>query len=304
MTGAISSANHGIHSDAFFDGRSIDWGTGAVGPGSLVSGTVLVMPWVGYVMPPPPAPAPAHPVASTLQCYDVVFVGARGSGEAPKGSAPYSSDESGLGDRTLSAYWGVRDYLAEVRPDWTIKRRGVRYAALDVPLSILPSTIGNYFDSIHEGADRTISLMEDELSRCEDTYFILSGYSQGAISVHFALLDMSSTLRSRVGGVILIANGAKVGNDIEELWEAQGVYAGNGVREAYGVYHGWWPVARIPSDVRSRTVEICHNYDPVCAPGFTFFMDITAHTNYSYNELYALGRLGAVYSVGYLNSRI
>jgi hypothetical protein len=262
------------------------------------------MPWVGYIAPPEPAPTSLHPAAVTApECYDVVLVGARGSGEEPQ-DGYYGSDEAGLGSRVSSAFWGVQDYLQAQRPDWTIKRRGVQYAALPVPVSVFPSTIGNYFDSIHEGADRTISLMEDELSRCGDTYFVLSGYSQGAISVHFALIDMDSALRSRVAGVVLIADGAKVGNDVDQLWEAAGVYAGSGVTDAYGIYHGWWPVGGIPSDVTGRTVEICHNHDPVCAPGYRFAMDIGAHISYDYSELFALGELGGTFIVSYLSSRL
>jgi hypothetical protein len=100
---------------------------------------------------------------------------------------------------------------------------------------------------------------------------------------------------SVLGGVILIADPAKVGGDSDTLWQDGAVPAGNGVAGASGIWTkvrsaflpGTLPGGRLPSSVDDRTVEICHNHDIVCSPGLG--ASSSNHTDYSTSEEDALG---------------
>jgi hypothetical protein len=120
--------------------------------------------------------------------------------------------------------------------------------------------------------------------------------------VHLALLELAKTDPSVISpdvlaGVILIADPAKFGNDKDTLWQDGDVPAGAGVENATGIWtrfaeaveNNEAPYGRLPSVVDSQTVEICHNHDPVCAPGLFTITDIEAHEDYTASEESGLG---------------
>ena len=82
---------------------------------------------------------------------------------------------------------------------------------------------------------------------------------------------MPQMYRTHVAAVILVTDPAKNSGPshllLEGLNEAASlqVWNANGVWDKAFSLSGWSPA--IPADVIARTVEICHNNDPVCAPG-------------------------------------
>jgi hypothetical protein len=102
---------------------------------------------------------------------------------------------------------------------------------------------------------------------------------------------------SRIAGVILSADPAKIPHGSENTWEAEDQEAlpGSGVDKASGLWtisHGpdW---GALPPSVTGRTIALCHNHDIVCSPATQSF-----HHSYSASELNALGRWEAQHLLG------
>jgi len=327
----VSNSSPSTLVDALF----VDWGDasgpGPAGSGPMVQGLVMYTPWIGFTLPelPPREPIPQEPVA--VDCTDVLVVGVRGSGEDPQGPPPNygidpASDSDGFGTRSWDAYFGFQKKLREYRPDVTIREYGIRYRALGVAHDPLENS---YLGSIDEGVAQLKNFLEQEITRCKNDpqEIVLIGYSQGALAVHLALLDMEgesvifpdwSIVRifDRISSVILIADPAKVGWGSETLFETTNKPAGAGVRNADGIWTQLWPASVVaggwegplPETIANRTVAICHNYDIVCAPPlFTLgavkvAMGIDAHTSYTAEELNWLGEQAAVFTAARLPS--
>lgn len=135
-------------------------------------------------------------------------------------------------------------------------------------------------------------MIEDEELHCPTEKLVLSGYSQGALVIHIALLELNhsdpSALDStHIAAVLMIADPAKVGGAAEETWQADDQLAGAGVQNADGIWTklpGLPDVDKgpLPSSVVGRTLAICHNHDIVCAPGGQ--SNFTQHTDYNASE--------------------
>jgi hypothetical protein len=192
---------------------------------------------------------------------------------------------------------GFGSEIKKKHPGATVRPIGVEYRALGVvhnPLRPFTSANVSYLGSIWQGVDRLVALMKSEADRCETgTKFVLSGYSQGALVVHLALLqleDEESPLLSpsRIAGVILVADPAKTQGGDGTLYIDRFSRAADsdlGMLNATGV----WSQGRvgrdddpIPSTIWSRTVSMCHNNDMVCAPGWGSTSG--NHTDYSNDE--------------------
>ena len=307
--GSFQEVGTAISSEYFVDATNVDWGDpsgpGPYGTGYAVSGGgVLVVPWIGWVPPPVPPPPPPPPPPADPECFDVVVLGARGSDESPQ-NTPYSSwsDETGLGSRVGLATSLFVQRLNELEPTLSVTRRGVRYPALGVkPLDMLD---GDYIDSIYEGVSAVKSMMREHSGRCPATKFVLAGYSQGALAIHLALENLSLSELDAIAAVILIADPAKHSNVQHTLWEADNTPAGTGVSNADGIwtkaYRGLSPL--IPSSLNGRTIEICHNNDAVCAPGFLAATTVSAaHISYGGDgELDSMGHWAAEIAASYID---
>ncbi|HTR73678.1 MAG TPA: cutinase family protein [Solirubrobacterales bacterium] len=302
--GSILQSTVGVSaSDTFVDATDVDWGSPS-GPSPIGSGTpyegggVLVTPWIGYTAPTIPTNTTPYVPPTDYHCTDVAFIGARGSGEAPQGDPPqYSGPDDGLGSRVGDAYDGFLSRLQQFGSSPNVKVLGVHYRALGTVFDPLKFGTDAYFESIYEGVEQLQEMIFDEESACPGEKLVLGGYSQGALVIHIALLDLarsapSALSSSHLAAVLLIADPAKVGHGAEELWEGDLESAGGGVQNADGI---WTKVpglpdedkGPIPSSVVGRTLAICHNHDIVCAPGSQ--SSVAHHTSYDSTETGDMG---------------
>ena len=76
----------------------------------------------------------------------------------------------------------------------------------------------SYTNSIYDGVDKLIQRMYAE---CNQTQFVLTGYSQGALSIHLALRQLAisdPSMLNRVAGVGLVADPGRTINGGETVW--------------------------------------------------------------------------------------
>ena len=303
--GRILDSTVGVRSDYFVDATNVDWGSASgpapIGTGTAIAGDgVLVTPWVGYVQPPRPAPESYDPPTFT-ECRDVLFIGLRGSGEAPQGDPPvYSGDEDGMGGRIYNAYQAFKARVHQVRPSESIRGMGLHYRGLGVLSLRNPFDHTGFYASIYEGWDNLVSELRHHSSHCGSSEkIVLGGYSQGALAVHLALLELneespSVISTSRIGAVLLLADPAKTENfgiDGETVWQGANEDAGSGVYHATGIWQKAYghtiKGGPIPEHLWSRTLSMCHNHDMVCAPGSQSWWG--PHTGYTDTETAAMG---------------
>jgi hypothetical protein len=302
FSGSLRDVQSGVTAtDSFVDATDVDWGDPSgpapTGSGASVAGAgVLFTPWVGYVAPPRPPEAITHPASTDPVCSDVVFIGARGSGELPQDDPPVYQDlADGMGERVWQSFLAYEQQYQLLYPGAIVTPRGLQYRALGVFFNPVNFGVTGYIESIFEGVDRLIDVIAeiDANVGCPEPKVVLAGYSQGALVVHLTLLAFDVAQVVDLEAVILIADPAKVANDQNTLWEAELTPAGSGVSNAEGVWtkgSGYGYAAAtgpIPTYIRNATIEICHDNDIVCAPGFGSGM--SAHTNYSSAELRAMG---------------
>jgi len=300
--GAILHSNVGIRANTWVDATDVDWGspTGPApgGLGTPIEGEgPMVVPWVGWTAPPePPVQSDPQPVPGT--CSTALFVGVRGSGEAPQGDEPYSSTESAnMGSRISGAFFAFREEFEKLEPGSTVRAFGLRYPALPVPGawgSIFGNSYNEYEESFWEGALDIALGVHEESEECPSEKIVLAGYSQGALSIHLALTDlMSGADLSHVAAVILLADPENRGDDTSVTkW-------GSAATSADGIYtkaFGRGDTATIPASVGARTISYCHNNDIVCAPGVGSWT--TEHTDYAWSEIEPLGVWAAERAAG------
>jgi Cutinase len=153
-----------------------------------------------------------------------------------------------------------------------IKTLGVQYRALGTESDPLRMLYGaDYMSSIYDGVNRLVAMISDESTHCPNEKIVLAGYSQGALAIHIALRQINSSSRrtlDHIAGVALIADPAKTSYGAEYTLEEDTKEAGTGVAKAEGIWTKFSPadVGQIPSAVAPRTIAMCRNHDPVCAP--------------------------------------
>ena len=316
--GSVVTSAFGVAGgDSYVDATGVDWGSSS-GPAPIGSGVgysgagVNVANWVGWTPPPVPVSTPPYQPPSTYVCKSVAFIGARGSGEDPQGDPEpdFGTDPSnGLGSRVGKGGMetGFTDELAKHGPygaSSDIKVLAVQYRALGVlsdPLRMLYSE--DYMNSIYDGVNKTVQMIEDEETNCPSEKIVLAGYSQGALAIHIALRQLAASdpgalSSGRIVAVLLLADPAKVANDGGQIWENDPTQyanwqAGAGVRNADGIWTHWVPTDNgvLPAAVRAQALEYCHNHDTVCSPGLG--ASVTHHTSYTSSETGAMGTWAA-----------
>jgi Cutinase len=281
--GAILNSTVGISANEYVDASSVNWGSPSgpapIGTGSPIEGEgAYVMPWSGYTAPARPAAAPLTP-ATFSDCRKFFVIGARGSGEAPQGDPPsYSSNSDGFGSRAWNAYYGLKERLISGGySESDFQLLGLRYRALGVLYNPINFGTEAYFESIYEGVESLVAELYEQKSKCPSERAILVGFSQGALVVHLALRQLQETdpgmlSSSRIAGVMLIGDPAKVGYENEPVWEEDYVRAApnSGIDKADGDWTkaGLPDSGPLPNVVSGRAISFCANHDIVCAPGF------------------------------------
>lgn len=244
----------------------------------------------GSLLKPPAADA-------AKACPDVLFLGARGSGEP--GLAKESSmgtpvnqmasyletDVEALGEtfetRGINYQAASVDVLKPSTPEilalqasnWTGGASGVAAVGLWIQRHLRP-----YLASIDEGIAATTSAVRRATERCPETELVLAGYSQGAMAVHQAELRLDDEALGAIGGTLLLGDGDRVaGTDAKLIGGAPRSH--KGIRTyAHLLAH--------PQDVADpeTTVEICVSGDIVCdfavhgVTGWSHSIDI--HTSF------------------------
>ncbi|WP_188113632.1 cutinase family protein [Nocardioides humilatus] len=310
--GRLTDVLDGVSSQGYLDATNVDWGDPSGpspwGEGYSTNGTVIFTPWVGYVAPPRPPTAPGQ-VLEEDDCTDVLFIGVRGSGEAPQGEndAMYQPDGiNAFGEKIWPTYTEFTEAIAQERPGTTVRPVGLEYRALGVAHNPISYNHPTYLQSIYQGVDVLKNLLASEHNRCaeEPQKVVLAGYSQGALVIRLAIADLERTnspLLSTdfIGGIILLADPAKTSQGDEWIWDTANSDAPFGIWNAEGI---WSKFAEdrnpIPPWLVDRTISMCHDNDIVCAPGWG--SGGSQHTNYSIAESESLGRWSAEWLAGRL----
>ena len=239
---------------------------------------MVVTHWVGWVQPPEPANTSTYEPPTT-DCRKLAFIGVRGTNEAPQGEDPvFGGPADGMGTRLFDTQFALRDEF-DAHPGFGIdgtsgiKNMAVHYFADDHDLIGLAT--GEYFDSIYDGVNQLIAMLNDETSKCAgvtNEKFVLAGYSKGALIIHIAMRKLQASnaaMFNRIAGLALIADPAKVSRGAEYTLEEFNRQAGSGVGEAEGLWTQYFvgdDVGPLPSAVTGKTIAICRNHDIVCAP--------------------------------------
>lgn len=267
---------------------------------------------------PPAAAAPHHgvarsaaePLAATrlerlnAPCQDVVWVGARGSGE-PSEAEEGGAATLGMGTPVSAAFAGYRARVSD---------RRVAYWPVDYPAEAISGDLVTaagrraYFKGLDVGITDILLVIASRRRLCPQERYVFAGYSQGAMVVHrtlFQIADRKLLPERRILGFVLIADG-------DQLKDQRGLNlgtAGNGSGRSEGISwinpkaagETYKPVARrIPTAYRDRTISVCDENDIVCDPENLElplpWKRVKIHTSHYHvaddpNEAYRAGRI-------------
>jgi Cutinase len=216
------------------------------------------------------ATAASQRSATSPACADVLFVGARGSGEkgpGDKGWKPSKSDPHGLGATVNSVYDRV---AADLRGYRTLSPVSVRYAANGV--QTLLHAPNEYFSGLAAGVTWTLDTLASKAKACPGQPIVLAGFSQGAMVMHRVLHDLGATaakrrILARVAAAVLVGDGDEVPDDNQ-------IRFGTAARNARGIGQSLRKLshasaAKFSPSVGSRVLSVCNTHDLVC--GWTDF---------------------------------
>ena len=237
-----------------------------------ICGVACSMAVVAAVVTPPVGAA--QPAAhAAVACPTVDFIGARGSGE-PQGKYGGLGPEVSLMNKQLQAAFPgatglhttpVEDgYTAE--SDLKLRPSGgeevlLAGGATGVAAAVLEwkkNHLDPFLASIATGATATLAYVGAEVARCPSTAIVLGGYSQGAMAIHQAELQMSRGMRSHIAGTILLADGDRTPNTAAAYTLGTSPARGEGVRSYLGMNSG----RDVP--LPGSTVDICDSHDMIC----------------------------------------
>lgn len=217
------------------------------------------------------APPDALPVAvqeSGDRCYEVLVLGARGSGEP-------TEERHGLGLTVATAVATIGERLTG--RDLAVS--GLEYPA--EPIATLVDSPQTYLDGIERGVDRAVEQLARRAELCPAEASVLVGFSQGAMVMHRAVDRLAAEapdVLDRVAGVLLIADGDRF--PTEEIAhygsaESRVGHVGVGHIVSAGQAGG-----AIPAALHGRVVSVCDAGDPVCDPRSVSLDAYERHTGY------------------------
>jgi hypothetical protein len=302
LRGSVETSAFGVRGgdDVVVDATEVEWGD-ASGPAPIDSGVgysgraVLVAPWVGWVAPTPPANPARYDPPSSHVCRDIAFIGARGSGQGPQDWL--AIDAASATDLFGTQVWQIYNQFDSNVAD-TIKPMGVPYPAVGAT-EVSNYLNGTFVGSVYDGASLLVEMIVDESIHCPSQDIVLAGYSQGSLVINIALKKLASwapgiIAADHLRAVALLADPGKWSNGAEETWELDpnlwaNYEAGSGVRNATGIWAkavGLPDRGPLPASVTGRTIALCRNHDPVCAPGTgARFSNHSSYTSSGMGEL-------------------
>lgn len=236
-------------------------GTGLVAAPAAASGAAFHA--VGTGMIGPEGRVTASPAASG--CKDVLFLGARGSGEKGPGTPGWSyglHDPDGLGSTVESAYKGLKQKIGGYR---SIEVTSVGYQADSV--WTLVKNHDKYFAGLSAGVIWALNYLKAQARACPDQQIVLAGFSQGAMVMHRVLRQLEGTaagdqILPRLADAILVGDGDQVPHD-NQVRFGSAASGARGVGNAFPKISGWSKV-KFPPAVGSRVLSVCNAHDIVC----------------------------------------
>lgn len=217
----------------------------------------------GHVMPmhkllemtvtPPPPPAPEtddnlriYDSSVDVECKNVLFIGAAGSGEELLGAAnkEVAKEIAKLEEEEDRAFGAVR----------------IDYPAAAVPLVGGDLTVDapDYISSIESGVVELKRFLSKRAEKnCLDEKYVMAGYSQGGIVVSRAVSELPPELvpADKVAGVFLLANAANSPFIGGHTWGT--------AQFKYGIARPVWQ-PEVPIHLADHTYSLCDHNDLVC----------------------------------------
>lgn len=207
-------------------------------------------------------------------CADMLFIGARGSGERKRGYHGMGKPVDYMGARLEDALWSSQRETFDFRP--------VEYKAAPVSklypspaeaglFSSQPGLVSTlyvarhlrpYLASIEDGIDKAVAEIRSAGRDCPDTELVLAGYSQGAMAIHQAerrlLREGDEEALGAIGGTLLLGDGDRTPGTKAKL-------IGGASRSSAGIRVTLGGIATLRDVVEPETtVEICAAGDLVC----------------------------------------
>jgi cutinase len=241
--------------------------------------------------------AAAQPVAHLAQtCTSVDFVGARGSGESLGsyegfGQEVYAMDHAlasklQAGGLSLASTPVDDGYQAASTNELDPSRGEEALAVGSLTAAVLEwkkNQLDPFLNSIKTGTTAVLAYVNFEIAHCPSSVIVLAGYSQGAMAVHQAELQMSRSVLSHIGGTILLADGDRVPNTAAAETLGSSPADGEGVRS----YLHMNSLQDVP--MPESTVDVCNTHDIVCdfTSGSILHVgrDTRVHTTYGSGQL-------------------
>lgn len=212
------------------------------------------------------ATASLKAAVASHSCADVLFIGARGSGEPGPGTPgwkPAKNDPLGLGPTIDSA---DRRLLSDLGGHRTVEVFSLNYGA-DSAITTLPRAPHKYFNDLATGVSRTVSKLTNLASQCPEQQIVLAGFSQGAMVMHRVLHKLFGTaagqrILSRLAAAILVGDGDQVPHDNEVRYGTAGKGA-DGIGHLYSNLSHSTDV-KFPASLGARVLRVCNHHDPIC----------------------------------------
>lgn len=221
---------------------------------------IAFAPWAQAMLVPGLVVDATTPAGQTrADCADVLFLGARGSGQPQAGSS--ADGGTGLGPQVN----GVAQRLVQDLPGRSVSVSAVEYPAAEAQLLVLdPAT---YFGGLEQGVATVTGTLRSQAAVCPQQRLVLAGYSQGAMVMHRVLQDLASSdpsstaILARLDGAVLIADGDRSRKDRTTNYGTAGRSRGisYALRSQSGVRG-----TLLPKRLKSRVHSICADADIVC----------------------------------------
>lgn len=236
---------------------------------------VVVAASISVIAPAATFAATADPSAHTAStsCPNVLFIGARGSGEklekASRGMGPAvsmmaSAMEAALKPHNLTLLPEADPYPADPVADLVPSKDDAIAMAggLDLVVAIAwKKGVDKYFKSIDTGISDAIVVVKREVGRCPGTSLVLAGYSQGAMVMHQAELQLAdahqTNLLNHIAGTLLLGDGDRVPN-------TRATEFGTSKRSGEGIRTYLHGIAQHDVESPANTANICDEEDIVC----------------------------------------
>lgn len=204
-------------------------------------------------------------IGDSVPCQDVVFVGARGSGEAADAAT------ANMGEHTHLAF---QEFVTALTNKPRTYRVGYWAATSHSPrpVSDLPDAPDRFIQGIDDGVAETLAFLTHRMDRCPSEHFVLAGYSQGAMVMHRVMWQLESTQRlAPLDGIVVIADGDRVPNQGGQAYgtssrdvDARGVaFSGDPSSGTYGATR-----RDVPDVLSARFHSMCDRGDVVCDAGY------------------------------------